>query len=65
MRQISHETYFNKYTKMLMNPLNKNKSGEDIWLLLEAWYKDQTTEYRCNTYSSFRAQKSKFYKNLR
>jgi hypothetical protein len=50
---------------MLMNPLNKNKSGEDIWLLLEAWYKDQTTEYRCNTYSSFRAQKSKFYKNLR
>lgn len=59
---ITHTKYFEKFIKMLMNPANRDKKGEQIYDELELWHIGKTGYRKCKDYASFRSLKSQWYK---
>ena len=59
---VTNDKYFMRFAKMLHDPNNKNKKGEEIYELLEKWHEKTTGKRRCKDYASFRSWKSQYYK---
>lgn len=59
---MSKKEYFNKYLKMIVLPDNAKLNGEAIWQKLEIYHLLKYKVHRYKSYSSFKKEKSKFYK---
>lgn len=59
---MSKKEYFDKYLKMIGSPLNAKLNGEAIWEKLEIYHLFKYGVNRYKSYSSFKKEKSKFYK---
>lgn len=59
---MSKKEYFDKYLKMIGSPLNAKLNGEAIWQKLEIYHLFKYGVNRYKSYSSFKKERSKFYK---
>lgn len=62
LNNISVSNYFEKFLKMLIDPKNKEKTLEQLYIDLENWHQKKTGRNKCKDYASFRSLKSQFYK---
>jgi hypothetical protein len=60
--KMSKKEYFDKYLKMIVLPDNAKLNGEAIWQKLELYHLSKYGVNRYKSYSSFKKEKSKFYK---
>jgi hypothetical protein len=60
--KMSKKEYFDKYLKMIVLPDNAKLNGEAIWQKLELYHLLKYGVNRYKSYSSFKKEKSKFYK---
>lgn len=57
--------YFNKFIKMLIDPKNREKTQEQLYIDLERWHNKETGKNKYKNFETFRVMKSTWYRNTR
>lgn len=61
-RIMTLSQYFGKFIKMLIDPKNREKTQEQLYIDLEKWHNKRENVNKCKDYASFRSLKSQWYK---
>lgn len=65
LEKITHGKFFEMYLKRLIDPKNREKNGEQIWIELESWHLKKKGCNKFKSYGTFKKEKSNYYKNNR